>query len=500
MNVGCPVAISGVDDTGYIFKCRPYLAVYLSNTLVGRVDREELLRLTAVVRIDTTMNAKAKVMKLVNMAIAGSFLAMAIPASASAGMPVDQPVDHPNFQVPNPIPVYKGPKYASGQVIVKFKPGVSSARQKRIIALVSGSRKARFGAIRGGLVKPKRGMKIDRMRKLLRRFSDVETVEKDAYMTAFRTPNDTYFSFQYGLTPTGTVNIGAENAWNTKTSCSKVAVLDTGVDTGHIDLKDNLWKNKNETPNNGRDDDKNGYVDDYYGVDLVDGRGSGIDDNGHGTHVAGIVAAKGNNSSGVTGVCWKGNVMSVKFMNRFGLGTTSGAIAGIQYAVKKGAKVINASFGSSTNSKSLEDAVKYAKSKGVLIVAAAGNDSINIDKTPMYPASYRDSNILVVAASTSADTLASFSNYAGNAVDMAAPGENIVSTYPGNKYASLSGTSMAAPMVAGAAGLLRARNSKASYKKLRNALRDTVDRSSAFDGKLYKDGRINLERALDAIK
>ncbi len=434
--------------------------------------------------------------KTVAAAAVTACASMVITATAYAG----DPATNPDFQVPNPVPKYDGPKYVSNQVLVKFKSGVSSARQKRIIALVSGERKKKFGSIRGGLVKPKRGMKLDNMRKRLRRFSDVDVVERDAYISAFKVPNDPFFGYQYGLTPTGSVNISADQAWDTKTSCAKVAVLDTGVDTTHADLKDNLWKNKNETANNGKDDDKNGYVDDYYGVDLVDGRGSGIDDNGHGTHVAGIIGSKGNNGSGVTGVCWSATIMSVKFMNRFGLGTTSGAIAGIEYAVNKGAKIINASFGSSTNSKSLEEAVKKAKSKGSLIVAAAGNDGANIDKTPMYPASYKDSNILVVAASTQTDGLASFSNYGGTSVDMAAPGENIVSTYMGGAYASLSGTSMAAPFVAGAAAMLRARNSKASHTEIRSALRDKVDKLPAFEDKVYKEGRLNLEKSLDKIK
>ena len=276
-------------------------------------------------------------------------------------------------------------------------------------------------------------------------------------------------------------------------------MLDTGVDTNHPDLKDNIYKNSKEKNNNGKDDDKNGYVDDYYGLNVRKGKGNGEDDNGHGTHVAGIVAGRGNNGTGVSGVCWTGNVIPIKFMNAQGYGSMSDAIEGIEYAISRGAKVINASFGSSTSSQALKDEISRAKDKGVLIVVAAGNDGKNIDSNPTYPASYSNGNLLVVAASTDTDALASFSNYAKYAVDLAAPGQSIVSTYLGGTYKVLDGTSMAAPMVAGVAGLLRARNSDATYSEIRKSIRNKVDTFSAFDGKTYSGGRVNTKRALDKV-
>jgi subtilisin family serine protease len=215
--------------------------------------------------------------------------------------------------------------------------------------------------------------------------------------------------------------------------------------------------------------------------------------------VAGIVAGIGNNGIGVTGACWTGSVMSVKFMNLRGKGATSDAAEGIEYAVRRGAKVINASFGSSSKSHTLQDAVDYAQEKGVLIVVAAGNDGKDIDKSPVYPASLTDGNILTVAASTSDDKLASFSNYGDGAVDVAAAGEDIVSTYFGDRYATLSGTSMAAPLVAGMAGLLRAQNPDATYSELKTGLRQKVDKPSGLKGKVVYDGRADLKRALDYI-
>jgi subtilisin family serine protease len=252
-------------------------------------------------------------------------------------------------------------------------------------------------------------------------------------------------------------------------------------------------------PNNGKDDDHNGYVDDYYGIDLIAGKGDGEDNNGHGTHVSGIVAGRGNNGVGVSGVCWSGSVMAVKFMNSQGHGSMSNAVAGIEYAIEEGAKIINGSFGSSDPSQALEDEIQKAEDKGVLIVVAAGNNSQNIDKTPFYPASYTNGNLLVVAASTDADGLASFSDYGSKNVDLAAPGDNIISTYLGGGYKVLSGTSMASPMTAGVAALLKARNSDASYSEIRKTIRSEVDLLPAFNGKTVSGVRIDTNKALQKI-
>ena len=232
---------------------------------------------------------------------------------------------------------------------------------------------------------------------------------------------------------------------------------------------------------------------------MIKGKGSGEDDNGHGTHVSGIVAGRGNNDVGVSGTCWSSKLLAVKFMNSKGKGSTSDAISGIDYAVKQGFKIINCSFGSSSKSSSLHDAVDYAQNHNTLLVVAAGNDSENIDKHPLYPASYTDSNILAVAASTSEDGLADFSNFGSTAVDVAAPGDSIYSTYLGGGYRTLSGTSMAAPYVAGVAAILRKQQSDATYGNLRYAIRHKVDKPPALNGKVAYDGRLNAEKALEAI-
>jgi subtilisin family serine protease len=391
---------------------------------------------------------------------------------------------------------------AEGRLLVGFKKGVSTDRQQRVLAALDARISQRFKSIRGGrlvVVRPRSGRATGRLRKLLARRSEVAYAEPDFIQSASKTPDDPFYSLQYALIDSpDDHDIDAPTAWSTRSGCAKVAILDTGIDTDHPDLESNVYKSKDK-PNNNKDDDKNGYVDDTYGYNTIKGKGSGQDDNGHGTHVSGIVGGRGNNDVGVSGTCWSTKLLAVKFMNSKGKGSTSDAIEGIDYAVKQGFKIINCSFGSSSKSSSLHDAVDYAQDHNVLLVVAAGNDSENIDKHPLYPASYSDSNILAVAASTSDDTLADFSNFGSEAVDVAAPGESIYSTYMGGGYRILSGTSMAAPYVAGVAALLRKQQSDATYGNLRYAIRHKVDKPPALNGKVAYDGRLNAERALAAI-
>jgi subtilisin family serine protease len=192
--------------------------------------------------------------------------------------------------------------------------------------------------------------------------------------------------------------------------------------------------------------------------------------------------------------------MPVKFMNSQGKGSTSDAVAGIEYAIKEGAKIINCSFGSSSKSKSLQNEVDYAQNKGVLLVVAAGNSTQDIDHEPSYPASFTRSNILVVAAITATNTLASFSNYGAKNVDVGAPGNNIVSTYPTSTYKLLSGTSMATPYVTAAVAMLHEQNSALSYSKLRSLIKDHVVPSPALAGKTVTGGQLDVAAALAAAQ
>ncbi|MEA2419912.1 MAG: thermitase [Thermoleophilaceae bacterium] len=399
-------------------------------------------------------------------------------------------------------PAQAAPPAASGRLLVGFKHGVSADRQQRLLATFDGRIAQRFESIRGGrlvVVRPRSGRATDALRKRLASSPEVAYAEADFFQFATKTPDDPFYALQYALVDSpGDHDIDAPTAWGTRSSCAKVAILDTGIDTDHPDLKSNVYKSEDK-PNNGKDDDKNGYVDDTYGYNAIKGKGSGEDDNGHGTHVSGIVGGRGNNDVGVSGTCWSTKLLAVKFMNSKGKGSTSDAIEGIDYAVKQGFKIINCSFGSSSKSSALHDAVDYAQDHNTLLVVAAGNDSENIDKHPLYPASYGDSNILAVAATTSSDALASFSNFGSEAVDVAAPGDSIYSTYLGGGYRILSGTSMAAPYAAGVAALLRKQEPDATYGNLRYAIRHKVDKPPALDGKVAYDGRLNAEKALAAI-
>ena len=237
-----------------------------------------------------------------------------------------------------------------------------------------------------------------------------------------------------------------------------VGVIDTGIDYKHEDLAANIWINPGEIPDNGIDDDNNGYVDDIHGINSITGSGDPMDDHYHGTHCAGIIGAVGDNGKGITGVNWTVKIIGIKFVSG-GFGLDSDAVESINYAVglrNRGVniRVLSNSWGGGGYSQSLLDAINQANTSGILFVAAAGNNSSDNDASLFYPASYDTLNVLAVASTDHNDNLSSFSNYGATTVDIAAPGSSILSTYPNNNYYSTSGTSMATPHVAGAAALL----------------------------------------------
>lgn len=255
-------------------------------------------------------------------------------------------------------------------------------------------------------------------------------------------------------------DIDAFEAWGATTGSEEIiiGVIDTGVDWTHEDLAQNMWINDGEIPGNGIDDDSNGFIDDVYGYDFVNNDGNPMDDNYHGTHVAGTIAAVGDNDIGVAGVNWTAKIMALKFLDAGGSGSTDAAISAIEYSVLMGAHITNNSWGGGAFSSALQDAIEAAGDMGQLFVVAAGNDSRNNDTSPSYPASYPSDNILAVASTDHNDNLSGFSNYGVESVDIGAPGTDILSTTPGNAYSYLSGTSMASPHVAGVAGLVLSQN------------------------------------------
>jgi hypothetical protein len=276
-----------------------------------------------------------------------------------------------------------------------------------------------------------------------------------------------------------------------------VAVIDTGVDLAHPDLRDHRWVNAGEIPGNGLDDDHDGIVDDVNGANFIDHSGNPQDDEGHGSHVAGIVAASPNPAAGSGGVDPAAEIMALKVSK--GLWMDLGAAAeAIYYATDHGARIINLSWGSRTSDPALEQAISYAVRKGVLVVAAAGNLRGNNDVLPDYPSSYPDPGILAVAATCDGQTIAPFSNDGKLNTDIAAPGCDVVSTVPGG-YESLSGTSMAAPAVSGAAALLAATRPSAGGEELRRALLAGARPTSGLDGAVASGGALDVAGALAAL-
>lgn len=317
-------------------------------------------------------------------------------------------------------------------------------------------------------------------------------------------PNDPRFDSQWGLHNTGQnggfadADIDAPEAWTKSTGIRRVivAVLDSGIDYNHNDLKANMWINQGEIGGNGLDDDGNGYVDDLHGINTLIGDGDPMDDDGHGTHVAGIIGAVGNNGTGLSGVCWHCSLMAIKFLDEEGDGWLSNELEGIEYAVNHGADIINGSFGTYDASRVEENAIRAAQSAGLLFVFSSGNDGLNDDQTRHYPSAYDVDNIVSVSASTRRDELASWSNYGPGSVDLAAPGASILSTIPGNGYGAYSGTSMAAPHVAGTAALMKSHNSSLSWVQIKNRLLSSCDPGPSFSGKVVSGGRLNANNAL----
>jgi subtilisin family serine protease len=293
--------------------------------------------------------------------------------------------------------------------------------------------------------------------------------------------------------------IGAQEAWTQSTGAGVVvAVLDSGVQLDHPDLRGAIWTNPDEIAGNGRDDDRNGIVDDVHGANMFDLSSAVEDDEGHGTHVAGIVAARSGNGIGVSGMAPGAQIMPVKVLNSDRAGNNTVLAAGIRYAVDQGARIINASINGDTSTSTLQDAVRYAQAHGATVVASAGNNGRNLDILPSFPASYADPALLSVTATDEVGGLWSLANRGLRSVDLGAPGELILSTGRGSRYETRSGTSMAAPMVAGALALLSAARPDLPQDQLRDAVLATTTRANGLSG-LLATGRLDVGAAMHRV-
>jgi subtilisin family serine protease len=396
-------------------------------------------------------------------------------------------------------------EHRADRLIVRFKEGHNTfadiGKMNALVTIERDLAKARnpdngklaMNQLNLSLVRTKQSADLKAIAQLLEQDSAVLYAEPDYIVSRTEVTNDPLLSQQWALQ-----KISASQAWEVTKGSSKVkvAIIDSGIDYTHPDLKGNIWVNPGETPNNGKDDDGNGYIDDVYGWDFANNDKDPMDGHGHGTHVAGTIAASTNNGQKIAGVAWHAKMAGLKFLSDSGSGSTSGAIEAIAYSTAMGFKVSNNSWGGGGYSRSLKEVIEKAGENGQLFCAAAGNSKSNNDKNPHYPSNYDCENIISVAASDRTDKLASFSCYGKNSVDLAAPGVGILSLLPNNRTASWSGTSMATPHVAGAATLIFAINPNATHSEVKNAIMTTVDPIPEFNEKMITGGRINVASAL----
>ena len=424
------------------------------------------------------------------------------------------------------VHVENRPSYVPGEILVKYRPSATTAAKNSITTLHGLTAKKEITGIGTLLFKLPQGQDVDAVVNRLKDDPSVEYAEPNYYAYPAATPNDPAFSSQWGLNNVGQTigsvagvpgaDINAPEAWDLAVGNENIviAIIDTGVDILHPDIRPNLWINKGEMAgyaslsdwkSNGIDDDGNGYVDDIVGWDFNFNSNNPNDESqrfgGHGTHVAGIAAARGNNGAGVTGVSWVARIMALAVMDYRDGGLPVSNIAGaLGYAERMGAHVINLSLGLYQDTRTLRDAINAVNR--AVIVCAAGNDGTDNDSRPHYPSSYPKSNLIAVAATDQSDQRASFSNFGHTSVDVAAPGVQIYSTYSrfvdSAGYKFLDGTSMASPMVAGLAALMRAGNGSLSPVQVVSTIKGSVDKLPTLSGGISTGGRINALRALQA--
>jgi len=361
--------------------------------------------------------------------------------------------------------------YEPGELIVKYRSG-GDGRKRGEFHRRHGSHKMKeFPSYAMERVKVRAGTIVADAVREFENDPEVEYAEPNYRVEAFSVPGDPSFTQLWGME-----KINAPAAWDTTTGSAEVvvAVIDSGIDVNHSDLKGNLWVNTLEL--NGRpgvDDDGNGIIDDIHGYNAITGGSDLTDDVGHGTHVAGTIGAVGNNGIGVAGVNWNVRIMACKFLSATGGGTDADAIDCLHYVAqmkRQGVNIVatNNSWGGGGYSRALYGAI--AAQQDILFIVAGGNDGTNSDVTPTYPASYDLPNVVAVAATTSTDSLATYSQYGRRTVHVGAPGSAIYSTSPGNSYAIHSGTSMATPHVTGLAALIKAARPTADWKGIKNLL------------------------------
>jgi thermitase len=426
-------------------------------------------------------------------------------------------------------------EHVPGEIIVKFKDGKQKSffQNKSMSSLgIQGHRDLKLSYAKLSVLKVEDKASIESVIATLNKNPDIEYAEPNfiyrvnpikenlssikrvphSPFTDFTaaTPDDPSFGQLWGLRNTGSnepqgsagvegSDVNALKAWDlTKGSKAvKIAVIDTGVDYNHPDLKENMWTNTAEANGvAGVDDDGNGFIDDIHGYDFANNDSNPMDGNGHGTHCSGTIGAVHNNRIGVAGVMSDVSIVAIKFLGDEGSGSLEGAIKSIDYATKLNVDLMSNSWGGGGRSVALLEAIQRASAQGIIFTAAAGNSASNNDTNPSYPASYDVPNIVSVAATTAQNSLASFSCFGRNSVHIGAPGHHILSTIQGGKYDVYSGTSMATPHVSGVLGLLLAKEGRLSHADLRSRLTMTSVPVAGLRGKTVTAGRVDAYNLL----
>ncbi|MDB5050559.1 MAG: hypothetical protein JWO30_3630 [Fibrobacteres bacterium] len=435
---------------------------------------------------------------------------------ALAGMPASLPT--PRNDLIYAAANYSQP-FAPGQVIVAFKSGRQDFADPGTGGFAESMRELAIAKTPGTGLRSHGGRKLVLMHlaaagaptvqqaiAIIRSDANVEYAEPNYIRELVAIPNDAAFGNLYGMHNTGQsggrvdADIDAPEAWDRFTGNKSLilGLIDTGIDYLHPDLAANVWTNLaelNGTP--GADDDGNGFIDDVHGYDFINNDSDPMDDHYHGTHCAGTIAGVGNNGVGVAGVAWTANVAALKIFNSGGSTTDAAILNAVDYSNAMDMKITSNSWGGGPYSQSLYDLINEGRTLGHLFIAAAGNNGSNTDSSPNYPSGYTLDNIIAVAATDRNDALASFSNYGAVSVDLGAPGVDIYSCQPGNRYQLLSGTSMATPHVAGAAYLIWSYKPSLAAADVKRILLATVDPVPALAGTTLSGGRLNIARALD---
>jgi RHS repeat-associated protein len=394
-----------------------------------------------------------------------------------------------------------------GELIVRFSDGVTEA-DKDSVAAGKGARRGRKlrGQSRLETLTLARGQDPLEAAALLRMAPGVELAEPNFLITRSQAAaNDTHIGEQWALDNQGQTggttgaDLAARPAWEVTTGslATVVAVVDSGIDFTHPDLRNNRWVNAQERQN-GRDDDRDGYADDLHGWDWVAREGAIRDEHGHGTAIAGLIAAQGNNGEGVAGVMWRASLMSLRVLDNTGTGDVAAAVEAIDYALAHGAQVINLSWGTDGESAALREAIIRAGQSGVVVVASAGNGARDLDFAPHYPASFKLPNLISVASTDQFDQLAQFSDWGAASVAVAAPGVEVLTTWMGGSYRAVSGTSASAPLVAGIAGLVKTQRPWLNAEGTKKAVLDGARRIEWLGGKIQSGGVASASGALAA--